>query len=68
MMPWLVVALGLALVGLLLRRAALVVRRRGAGHEMAPFEEIWRPTALEPHAEVRQQSRRRAPAPSPDDA
>jgi hypothetical protein len=68
MLPWLVVALALVLVGLLLRRTALVVRRRGAGHVMAPFEEIWRPTALETHAEVRQQSQRRAPAPSPDDA
>jgi hypothetical protein len=67
MLPWVVLLACLALLGLVLWRAAVFLRRRGGSHVMAPIEEVWRPTAVAPQAEVRAQSQRRAPSPSPED-
>ena len=59
--------MGLALVVGALWWLATRVRRRGAGHLMGPFEELWHPEAHRTGIEMHEQAERRAPAPSPDE-
>jgi hypothetical protein len=58
-----------AFVGVLaaLMWLAARVRRRGIGGDaMAVIEQVYRPTAYQSHAEIRQQAEQRGPLPSPE--
>ncbi|PRY41318.1 hypothetical protein [Umezawaea tangerina] len=47
---------------------AVRARRRGSGHSlMAPFEDIWDPSAHRTHIEIQVQENRTTRAPSPGD-
>ncbi|MFD9715299.1 hypothetical protein [Streptomyces sp. NPDC059076] len=68
----LVIAGALAVVMGLFTWLASIVRRRGAAGTaisaaLASYDEAFRVTAHESHYEIRAQTERKAPAPSPDD-
>ncbi|MER5516423.1 hypothetical protein [Streptomyces sp. NPDC002763] len=69
LLPYLIVAAGLAAVLTAFSRLARYIRRRGTagglGGALAAYEEAFRATGHASHYEIRQQAERKAPTGSP---